>query len=128
MARLPSGAATARYCKAGEGAAPGWGHSRRRSPLGLVRPDHDRQARRSYAGGGQRNVRRQMEEPLPALRQWPRRRMSARTRADPMQIGAPGENDPQIQQDDPGEQTQGQTEGEASAPAGAGDWLSRSKN
>jgi hypothetical protein len=40
-----------------------------------------------------------------------------------MQIGAPGENGPQIQQDDPGEQTQGQTEGEASAPAGAGDRL-----
>ena len=37
-----------------------------------------------------------------------------------MQIGAPGENDHQIQQDDPGEQTQGQTEGEASAPMGAG--------
>jgi hypothetical protein len=52
MARLPTGAVsrvTARYCKAGEGAAPGWGHSRRRSPLGLVRPDRDRQARRSYA-------------------------------------------------------------------------------
>ena len=34
------------------------GHSRRRSPLGLVRPDRDRQARRSYAAGGQRNVSR----------------------------------------------------------------------
>jgi hypothetical protein len=28
------------------------GHSRRRSPLGLVRPDRDRQARRSYARAG----------------------------------------------------------------------------
>jgi hypothetical protein len=44
-----------------------------------------------------------------------------------MQIGAPGENDHQIQQDDPGEQTQGQTEGEASAPAGAGDWIAPSR-
>ena len=33
-----------------------------------------------------------MEEPLPALRQWPRCRMSPRTRADPIQIGAPGED------------------------------------
>jgi hypothetical protein len=46
----------------------------------------------------------------------------------PPQIGAPGEENRQIEQDNPGEQTQGQTEGEASAPAGAGDWLSRSKN
>ena len=46
--------------------------------------------------------------------------MSARTRADPIQIGAPGEENREIEQDDPGEQTQGRTEGEASAPMGAG--------
>jgi len=33
-------------------------YSRRRSLLGLVRPDRDRQARRSYARAGQRNVSR----------------------------------------------------------------------
>jgi len=49
--------------------------------------------------------------------------MSARTRADPIQIGAPGEENREIEQDDPGEQTQGQTEGEASAPASASDWI-----
>jgi hypothetical protein len=42
-----------------------------------------------------------------------------------IQVGAAGAEDRQIQQDDPGQQTEGQTEGEASAPAGAGDWLSR---
>jgi hypothetical protein len=53
--------------------------------------------------------------------------MSARTRADPTQIGASGDKDRQIEQDDPGQQTEGQTEGEASAPASAGDRLSRVK-
>jgi hypothetical protein len=51
--------------------------------------------------------------------------MSARTRADPIQIGALGDKDRQIERDDPGEQTQGRTEGEASAPESAGNWLSR---
>jgi hypothetical protein len=43
--------------------------------------------------------------------------------AHPTQIGAPGEEERQSEQDDPGEQTQGQTQGEASAPAGAGDCI-----
>jgi hypothetical protein len=40
-----------------------------------------------------------------------------------MQIGAPGDKDREIERNDPGEQTQGQTEGEASAPASAGDYV-----
>ena len=40
-----------------------------------------------------------------------------------MQIGAPGDKDREIERNDPGEQTQGQTEGEASPPAGTGDWI-----
>jgi hypothetical protein len=46
----------------------------------------------------------------------------------PPRPGAPGEEDRQIEQDDPGQQTQGQTESEASAPTGAGDWLSHSES
>jgi hypothetical protein len=38
-----------RRCLPGEGAAPGWGIISTRSLLGLVRPDRNRQARRSYA-------------------------------------------------------------------------------
>jgi hypothetical protein len=38
------------------------GSSRRRSLLGLVRPDHDRQASSIVCAGGQRNVSRQVEE------------------------------------------------------------------
>jgi hypothetical protein len=45
--------------------------------------------------------------------------------ADPVQIGGPGEEDGQIEQGNPGEQEEGQTEGEASTPTGAGDGLSR---
>jgi len=60
-----------------EGAAPGLGYIFDAAPARLVRPDHDRQAVSILPGGGQRNVSRQTEEPLPALRQWPRCRMSA---------------------------------------------------
>jgi hypothetical protein len=42
--------------------------------------------------------------------------------------GAPGEEDGQIEQRNPGHLTQGQTESEASAPAGAGDCLSHSES
>jgi len=37
--------------------------------------------------------------------------------ASPIHIGGPGEEGRQAQQDDPGQQTEGQTEGETSAPA-----------
>jgi hypothetical protein len=46
--------------------------------------------------------------------------MSARS-APPIQIGAPNEKDHKIEQGNQGEQEEGQAEGEASAPAGAGD-------
>ena len=50
-----------------------------------------------------RNVSGQMGNLLPALRQWPRCRMSARTRADPIQIGAQVTKDRQIEHDDQGQ-------------------------
>jgi hypothetical protein len=37
----------------------------------------------------------------------------------------PGEEDRQIEQDDPGEQAESETEGEAPPPASTGDWQSR---
>jgi hypothetical protein len=51
MAQLPSGAVLAHspLLKGGEGAAPGWGIISTPLPLGLVRPDRNRQARRCYA-------------------------------------------------------------------------------
>jgi len=103
MARLsltPS-ARTARYWKAWEGAAPGGGITSTPLPLGLVRPDHDRQARRSYATAvnemlavGRRSHYRHWDSGS-------RCRMFARTRADPIQIGASGDKDREIKQDDP---------------------------
>jgi hypothetical protein len=51
--------------------------------------------------------------------------MSARTRADPIQIGAPGEENREIEQDDPGEQTQGQAEGYLPPPESAGHRLNQ---
>ena len=43
--------------------------------------------------------------------------------AHPTQIGAPDDKNCEIERDNPGEQTQGQAEEEASAPASAGDWI-----
>src|SRR6202022_2236703 len=43
---------------------------------------------------------------------------------DPIQIGAPSEEDRQSEHDNPGQQTQGQAESETPAPASAGDLLS----
>jgi hypothetical protein len=54
------------------------GYPRRRSALGLAWFIIAKPAP-ILLTGGQRNVSRQMENPLPALRQWPRCRMSART-------------------------------------------------
>ena len=44
-----------------------------------------------------------------------------------IQIGAPDEQDSQIEQDNPGKQAQGQTEGEAPAPARTGEQLSAAR-
>ena len=46
---LPTGPRPDARPLGGEGAAPGWGIVSTPLPLGLIRPDRDRQARRSYA-------------------------------------------------------------------------------
>jgi len=103
MARLPSGAV-----HTSQPATETRGKERRRvggitsTPLRSATPAGSWSPSQAILrDGGQRNVSRQMEEPLPALRQWPRCRISGRTRADPIQIGAPGEKNCQIEQDDP---------------------------
>jgi hypothetical protein len=52
---------------------------------------------------------------------WPSVRTPARKRRDPPEIGATGEVDRQTEQDDPTQQTEGQTQGQPSALASAGD-------
>jgi hypothetical protein len=48
--------------------------------------------------------------------------------AQSIQIGAPGEQNSQVEQDNPGKQTQGQVEGKTSAPARAGKQLTDPKS
>ena len=52
---------------------------------------------------------------------WPSVRTPARKRRDPPEIGATGEEDRQTEQDDLTQQTEGQTQGQTSALASAGD-------
>jgi hypothetical protein len=52
---------------------------------------------------------------------WPSVRTPARKRRDPPEIGATGEEDRQTEQDDPTQQTEGQTESETPSPASASD-------